>query len=397
MRRGGLVAAICGLAVVLGASPAAALAPSALRAKLTRESRSLGPYAGMLVRDLDTGQTLFARRPDLSLAPASNEKLLVTSAALLRLGATSTMKTRLVAPAAPSDGVVPGSIALIGGGDPYLRSAELQSLARELADEGVTRIDGRVLADASLLDSRVGSFDSGWGFDRDLGGRLAALVVDGGRSADPPLQAATTLHRALRREHIKLDGLPRRGRLPRPTTELGRLTSPPLASVIGAINGPSDNFAAELLLKDLGAFAGAGGTTFAGAAVVNSTLGRLGVHATIYDGSGLSRADHVTPRTLERLLTAMAARPEGAALAASLPVAGRSGTLAHRMRRSAARGRCQAKTGTLIGVSALSGYCTSVVGARLAFSFVENRVCSYCAKRIEDRMTAALASYDPSS
>jgi serine-type D-Ala-D-Ala carboxypeptidase/endopeptidase (penicillin-binding protein 4) len=395
--RGGLIAAICGVLVLGWSAPAPALDASALRANLAKESRRLGPYAGAVVRDLDTGQTLFSRRPSLALAPASNEKLLVTSAALLRMGPDRTLKTKLVAPAAPDAGVIDGNVALVGGGDPYLRSSGLQALAREITGMGVTKIDGRVLADASLLDGRVGSFDSGWGFDPDLGGRLAALVVDHGRGSDPALQAAGTLHRALRKEHVKLEGLPRRGRLPAPTTELARFTSPPLSTVIGEINGPSDNFAAELLLKDLGAFAGAGGTTSAGAAVVGSTLGRLGVHATVYDGSGLSRADRVTAGTIDRLLTEMAGRPEGAALGASLPVAGQSGTLAHRMRKSTARGRCQAKTGTLIGVSALSGYCTTIAGARVAFSFIENRVCSYCAKKIEDRMTSAVARYSPSS
>jgi D-alanyl-D-alanine carboxypeptidase/D-alanyl-D-alanine-endopeptidase (penicillin-binding protein 4) len=79
---------------------------------------------------------------------------------------------------------------------------------------------------------------------------------------------------------------------------------------------------------------------------------------------------------------------------ASLPVAGKSGTLRRRMRATAAAGRCQAKTGSLIGVSALSGYCTTTGGVRVAFSFVENRVCTSCAKRIEDRMVSAIARLD---
>ncbi len=79
---------------------------------------------------------------------------------------------------------------------------------------------------------------------------------------------------------------------------------------------------------------------------------------------------------------------------ASLPVAGRSGTLRTRMRGTAAAGRCAAKTGTLIGVSALSGYCTSTGGVRVAFSFIENRVCNYCAKKVEDRMVSAIARLD---
>jgi D-alanyl-D-alanine carboxypeptidase/D-alanyl-D-alanine-endopeptidase (penicillin-binding protein 4) len=393
-----MLAALCGFLLATGVSPALAIDVPALRARLTRETRHLGPYAGAYVRDLDSGRTLFARRPDVALTPASNEKLLVTATALLRLGPESKMRTRVVARADPdADGVVDSDIALVGGGDPYLRSSSLGVMARELVDLGVTKVRGRVLGDASMLDSRIGSFDSGWGFDSDLGGRLAALVVDRGRGADPVLHAAQTLHTALRRRHVGLAGRPRRGRLGAGTTELARVTSPPLQTVIGQINGPSDNFAAELLLKDLGSFTGSGGTTYAGAAVVRSTLARLGVSASVYDGSGLSRANRVSPHALVRLLDVMDDRAEGPALAASLPVAGRTGTLVYRMRHSAARNRCRAKTGTLIGVSALSGYCTTTAGARVAFSFLENRVCSYCAKRIEDRMLGVLARYSPSS
>jgi D-alanyl-D-alanine carboxypeptidase/D-alanyl-D-alanine-endopeptidase (penicillin-binding protein 4) len=64
------------------------------------------------------------------------------------------------------------------------------------------------------------------------------------------------------------------------------------------------------------------------------------------------------------------------------------------MRRTPAQDRCQAKTGTLIGVSALSGYCTTVGGRQVAFSFVANRVCNWCAKRVEDRMVAAIAKLE---
>jgi D-alanyl-D-alanine carboxypeptidase/D-alanyl-D-alanine-endopeptidase (penicillin-binding protein 4) len=96
-----------------------------------------------------------------------------------------------------------------------------------------------------------------------------------------------------------------------------------------------------------------------------------------------------------RLLTTMDADPAvSSAWRGSLAVAGRTGTLRKRMRRTAAAGRCRAKTGTLIGVSALSGYCTTATGHRVAFSFLENRVCNWCAKDVEDKMVATLARYD---
>jgi D-alanyl-D-alanine carboxypeptidase/D-alanyl-D-alanine-endopeptidase (penicillin-binding protein 4) len=160
-------------------------------------------------------------------------------------------------------------------------------------------------------------------------------------------------------------------------------------------NVPSENFYAEMLLKALGARFGTGGTTAAGIAVVRAELARFQVRPQMADGSGLSRADRTSARHVVRLLRAMDAEPEAApAWRASLPVAGRSGTLRKRLRRTAAAGRCAAKTGTLIGVSALSGYCTTTTGSRVAFSFLENRVCNWCAKDVEDRMVAAIARYD---
>ncbi len=386
-------AAACALLLALLPVPANALDAAGLRSVLVRESRLLGPAAGAYVRDLDSGATLFANRADLTLAPASNEKLLVTAAALLRLGPTTTLPTAVLGASAPVDGRVDGDLALVGGGDPFLTSARVKELAARLVDLGVERVPGGILADATLLDRRVGSFDSGWRYDRDLGGSLGALVVGGGRGDDPALHAARVLHDALRHAHVQIGRLPRRGTLGGGAVPLASAQSSPLGSLVAAINVPSDNFAAELLLKVLGARIGAAGTTFAGAAVVRSTLAPLGVRPTVFDGSGLSRADRVSARQLVALLTRMASGPDAAAFAASLPVAGRSGTLVHRMRRTAAHDRCRAKTGTLIGVSALSGYCTTTAGAKVTFSFLENRVCASCAKRIEDRMTAAIARY----
>jgi D-alanyl-D-alanine carboxypeptidase/D-alanyl-D-alanine-endopeptidase (penicillin-binding protein 4) len=108
------------------------------------------------------------------------------------------------------------------------------------------------------------------------------------------------------------------------------------------------------------------------------------------DGSGLSRGNLTTPRDVVELLAGMHA---SAPFRDSLAVAGRSGTLADRMERGAARDRCQAKTGTLTGVSALAGYCTGRDGSRVAFAFLMNGVSIWGAHAVQDRMAAALARY----
>jgi serine-type D-Ala-D-Ala carboxypeptidase/endopeptidase (penicillin-binding protein 4) len=119
------------------------------------------------------------------------------------------------------------------------------------------------------------------------------------------------------------------------------------------------------------------------------------VQTQVVDGSGLSRLDRTSPRAVVTLLARMARDPAGEALSASLPVAGRSGTLVHRMRGTAAQDRCHAKTGTLHDVSALAGYCTTTTGSHVAFAFLMNYTSYVSARRVQDRMTAALARYGP--
>ena len=159
------------------------------------------------------------------------------------------------------------------------------------------------------------------------------------------------------------------------------------------MNGPSDNFIAETLIKALGMSFGGAGSTAAGAAVVRSTVAELGLRTVAVDGSGLSRANRTSPRAVVALLTAMTESDVFEPFAASLPIAGRSGTLATRMRGTAARDACRAKTGTLSNVSALAGYCETRDGGRVAFAFLMNRVWPTGARAVQDRMASILARY----
>jgi D-alanyl-D-alanine carboxypeptidase/D-alanyl-D-alanine-endopeptidase (penicillin-binding protein 4) len=94
-----------------------------------------------------------------------------------------------------------------------------------------------------------------------------------------------------------------------------------------------------------------------------------------------------------RLLQQMRERDEGAALWDSLAVAGRSGTLADRLRSSVARDRCRGKTGTLHDVSNLAGYCTTTGGDTVAFAILMNSVWPPAAHRLQDHMVSAIARY----
>jgi D-alanyl-D-alanine carboxypeptidase/D-alanyl-D-alanine-endopeptidase (penicillin-binding protein 4) len=392
------------------AGPAGALDAATLRTKLTKESRLLGASSGARVVDLDTGTVLFARRDDIPLAPASNEKLFTTAAALLRFGAGGTLTTSALAlpgtTIAP-DGVLRGDLYLVGGGDPSLDDGDLRTLATQLAqDAGITKITGSIRGDESLFDQLRGSYDSGFGPDSDLGGRLGALTWGHGRfdAKGPAHVAAARLQHFLRSAGVKLgrkagvgtfSAAEAGGAVSDVPVELGTVSSPPMSALAAITNQPSDNFYAEMLVKALGARFGAGGTTSAGLAVMRDTLDTFGIRPRMLDGSGLSRADRATARQLIRLLERMQAQPDVRdAWVSSLAVAGRTGTLRKRMRGTPAQDACRAKTGTLIGVSALSGYCTAANGHTIAFSFIENRVYALGAKRVEDRMVAAIARFD---
>jgi D-alanyl-D-alanine carboxypeptidase/D-alanyl-D-alanine-endopeptidase (penicillin-binding protein 4) len=166
-----------------------------------------------------------------------------------------------------------------------------------------------------------------------------------------------------------------------------------MATLVARTNTPSDNYMAEELLKGIGARFGLAGSTGAGATVVRATVEQLGAEPALVDGSGLSRADHVSPHDVVDLIRAMDESGLAAPFEASLPVMGRTGTLSDRLRHGVARDRCHAKTGTLSDVSALAGFCDTTRGRRVAFAFMMNRTSTYWARIRQDRMVTTLARF----
>jgi D-alanyl-D-alanine carboxypeptidase/D-alanyl-D-alanine-endopeptidase (penicillin-binding protein 4) len=394
-----LTALACVCAALGVAAPAShALDANALRAKLAREmQRSRFPFAGAYVRDLDTRATLYAHREDVARPPASVQKLYTTSTALLRFGPDATLHTQVVATGGlDAQGVWRGDIFLKGAGDPTLGQPQIDAIARTIATaSGIRRVAGSVLGDESVFDSLRGSSRTGFALDRDITGVLSGVAVNRGFSKDgaPAKDAARRLAKALRAASVGVDGKSGAGTAPEGAPEIAGIDSPSIADLIRMTNVPSDNFDAEMLLKDLGAHFGAGGTTTAGAAVVRSQLATFGVHPRIVDGSGLSRADRTTPRQVVRLLERMQGSAFAPEFGASLPVVGRTGTMRRRMRGTVAQDRCQTKTGTLHAVSALAGYCQTTGGRTVAFAMLMSTVFITRAHGVQDRMTEAIATY----
>lgn len=398
MRRATFLITVCAV-FSAGASPVAAMPASTLQGKLAKEMRHAGGLSGAYVRDVDSGTELFSWRADAPRVPASVEKLYTTSSALLRDGPAFTLPTVAAAETAPDeDGVIDGNLYVIGSGDPTLSTPKIQRLAQEIAAAGVTRVTA-IYGDDDAWDRRIGGPDSGFGYDRWLGGQLRALSVnrgwDGRRLQPSPAgYAATKLTAALRQAGVKVGKAGGARSAPEQVTELARVQSPPLRDLARATNVPSDNYLAEMLLKGLGDRHGVLGTTGAGAAVARDTLDDFGIRPRIVDGSGLSRANRTTPRQVVRLLERMAGQESGPAFRASLALAGSSGTIRRRMRGTAAAGNCRAKTGTLNGVSALAGYCRARDGGDIAFAILMSRVGLFTAHGVQDRIAAAIARYD---
>ena len=249
---------------------------------------------------------------------------------------------------------------------------------------------GKLRVDATIFDRRRGTGVGGW---RRYIGSLSGLIHDAGAGGgDPALAAGRKFERALRKRGVRVRGVAH-GRVPQRLREhpaIAVARSPKLARLVDETNETSNNFYAEMLLKRVAARDGRRGTTRAGARRARSFARRLGARIRQRDGSGLSRANRASPRGVGRLLAEMRDHDAGRAFEASLPVAGREGTLRYRMRGTAAQGRCRGKTGTLTGVSALSGYCDAG-GRTLVFSILMNGADVTAARAIQDRMAAAIA------
>jgi PBP4 family serine-type D-alanyl-D-alanine carboxypeptidase len=151
--------------------------------------------------------------------------------------------------------------------------------------------------------------------------------------------------------------------------------SRPIDSVLIAMNKKSDNLSAENILKTIGArHRGLPGRAQNGIYVENEFLSSFGIDTSacfIVDGSGVSHYNLLTVDNIIRLLVGITRRPDPFYLIyASLPIAGVDGTLETRMIGTTAQGNARGKTGTLSGISSLSGYVTTRDGELLAFSMV---------------------------
>ncbi|MGH9123464.1 MAG: D-alanyl-D-alanine carboxypeptidase/D-alanyl-D-alanine endopeptidase [Acidimicrobiales bacterium] len=451
---------------LVGLAVATSTLDDGLDAALGNTQWEKSPSGACLVVQTGT-DTLYSHNPALALLPASNLKLLTATAALDKLAADDRLTTAVDSDGPPAAGTVNGNLYPVGGGDPLLDSQayadtqpysaepydDLAKLAAQVRAAGVTAVSGSVVGDESRYDTQrtVASWAPSYLSDDEVGPLSALMVSDGFITPPPPPTTTTTMPpattpttmptptttpkttptttpkttptttphlvaaaqpaqaaaeaftAALGAAGVTVAGPPAVGTTPVAATHLTSLQSPPLPQVLGVILRRSDNTGAELVTKELGHQAGGAGTTAAGVSAIEADLQADGLATTgltMVDGSGLSRDDRAT---CQLLLAALDRGGPNGALGQDLPVAAKSGTLVSRFGGTPAAGRLRAKTGSLDGVSSLSGFVTpasssssaGALGAQgVAFSLITNAIPSDSAgEALTDRIGLLLAQF----
>ena len=330
--------------------------------------------------------------------PASNEKLLLSMALLDRLGPRFSVTTLARSDTPPDeDGVIDGTLWILGRGDPEVDRSTINTLAREIRLAGITQIRGRVKGSTGYFARdwwAVGWKDH---FSRDEIPFPTALTylgnvgAGGGHISDPERRAAAALTSRLRARGIRVTGRAGAGDPPDGLTSIAGAESAILKTIIRRMNVDSLNFHAEVLGKLLAReTTGAPATIARGANAIEAFERDHGVDSfEHHDSSGLSYANAVRAQGMVRLLWAADDASWGPVLRQALPRGGQ-GTLRDRLHDV----RVRAKTGTLSAVSALSGWVwLEDRNAWGEFSIVSRGLTKAAAVRIEDAIVHTVGAH----
>jgi D-alanyl-D-alanine carboxypeptidase/D-alanyl-D-alanine-endopeptidase (penicillin-binding protein 4) len=364
-----------------GSSPVLAIELSKARWMLEIDHAIGTRRVSVAVGEDDT--LLYDRAASALRIPASNEKLLLSMTLYETLGSDFRIRTS-VASSGGSSGAV-RNLWILGRGDPGVTGATIGTLARRVADAGIERVRGRVFGSTGYFRR---DWDApGWNAEaRDSVNRPTALVFERNVGPNPEREAAEMLTRKLEALGVRVRGRSGTGRPPGGLETIASVTSQPLQRLLTKMLRPSDNFIAEMLGKRLGVETrGVPGTIAKGAAAIEAWTDDHGTGFTLNDSSGLSYANRVTAEGIVRLLWFAEDQPWGRDLRRAMPTGGQ-GTLRHRLRGVDVR----AKTGTLDGVSALSGWVMDRSGDWVEFSVLSFGMSKSTASAIEDRIVVIL-------
>ena len=343
---------------------------------------------GIYVYDLTADTLVFTHNEQQCMRPASNEKLMTAITALNDLGVLYESRPRLYPTSTPadSDSIFTGHIYIRAGYDPLLDGDDLRAFAQSLKEHRIFRLQQPIVLDLSMKDDK--RLGWGWCWDDDEVPTTPLLYRNDDKFTD-------NLRRIFREEGIDWDGTVTEDTTPNTATLLLTRTHN-IDQVLLPMMKKSNNSMAESLFYQLAAQKGKSRAGRKQAVAHYNTLIRhIGLDPTHYqiaDGSGLSLYNYLSPELLGRMLRyAYNDDDIYRHLLPSLPIAGEDGTLRKRMRGSAAQGNVRAKTGTVEGVSTLSGYLTTATGNLLCFSIMNQGIRhTSTGRNFQDRVCKAL-------
>lgn len=438
MRYGWIVAVACSSALAcapsgagsVSASPQRATGPEALRSRIDAwignpEFRT-AEWA-VLVVNPERGDTVYEHNPALLMVPASNMKIITASVALTQLGPDFRYSTTFATHGTLANGVLNGDLVVTGRGDPTLSDhmrgnarAAMDTLADSIVARGIHSITGTIYSGADNFPGPA--VGEGWDWE-DLntpdGAGVDELLFNEGMSrvvmhlpnGDSTVKIAPAtvptrdylrqLQLALERRGVSVglgvsDSIVARDGVALDTIFV--VHSVTLAQMLPYFLKPSQNQMGEALMRTIGLERTGVGTADSGIAVARRQLTAWGIPRDgyqLHDGSGMARADLISPETIVRILDRMRTGPNFGIFYDALPIAGVDGTIAHRMIGTPAAGNVHAKTGSLHWVRSLSGYVTDADGERLLFSILANKWTTPANKvtMTADSVAAALAAY----
>lgn len=414
MRKSLLAALLAAFALLLALSGPASAATSCAQMKAWLSAGG-GSSSGLLVMDAETGEVVCAQNAETPRPLASNTKLFTTAAALSLIGAETRIPTKVMTDGTvDANGVLHGSLYLQGGGDPTLGTpafydsylaglgTNIFALVPQLKQAGIKGVTGRLYGDDTIFDRKRGVLDSHYATSQYIG-PLSGLAFNSGFagntssshfSSDPAKLATQTLDNSMRHSGIKVSPKIALGKTPAAARSVAVVRSQPLTKIVNTTDVYSDNFFAEMLEKLLGARIGDAGTTAAGTTVVEDFAAEMGSEVHQVDGSGLTRSNEASPQEVVDLLLGMRNTEVSEDFIEDLALAGHEGTTAGRMKGTPAYGNCRLKTGTLTGVSNLSGYCFNPDGKVMVFSTLMGSVGSTEVAHVyQDKIAGAVAGY----
>lgn len=344
---------------------------------------------GMMVWDLTDDSLFYEYHPRYLMRTASTMKALTAIAALDCLGGDYQFSTSLYYKGEISNGVLIGNLICVGGMDPLFDDSDMKAFASSMAQKGIKTVKGRIVCDNSMRDDE--KWGEGWCWD-DRNPTLTPLLI-GGKPG-----FGDQLLKTLRKSKITTDGVRIvSGGLPEDARLLCMRTHS-INQVLEQMMKESDNLYAECLYYQIAAYESNKKAKAKHAQAVEKRLiNKIGLKSDDYrlaDGSGLSLYNYLSPECETMLMRYAYQQPDiYTHLLPSLPIAGVDGTLKKRMIGTTAEGNVKAKTGTVTGVSTLTGYLTASNGHLICFAIMTQGVRRSAEGRLlQDRICVALTT-----